>query len=127
MRLPVKACVFLLAAAILSVPVVAQDIPLQNWNPAPLQPARYGKIATDAYSTAFMPMAPCRVYDSRSASALAGLTARTINVDGGPCTGIPANASAYSLNITVFGSAPSGSYEFVTAYATGPHGHPYPR
>ncbi|MGA7615745.1 MAG: hypothetical protein WBX15_11270 [Thermoanaerobaculia bacterium] len=108
-----------------TVAVAGQTVPLTNW-PAP---ARWSPAAQSGQLTAmgdlslavpFIAVTPCRVYDSRSTSMLSAAVARTINVDGGPCTGIPgAGVEAYSLNITVFGSTASGSYAFLTAYPAG--------
>ena len=127
----------LVAVTIFSTAAFATNIPLNNWSPAPYvssaAPSKSGprlNISANALSASFMPLAPCRVYDSRffgPATQLAGGTSRTINVAAGTypagftaCTGIPSNAVAYSLNITVFGSTAAGSsYGFITAYATG--------
>src|SRR5580765_7316323 len=58
----------------------------------------------------FIPLTPCRVVDTRGLGqtgnfgppALAADTSRAIQIPTHPvCTGIPANAGAYSLNITV--------------------------
>jgi hypothetical protein len=65
----------------------------------------------------FLPVQPCRVYDSRTATILTGGTSRTIPMDG-VCS-LPAGARAYSVHITAFGSAPSSSYGFITAWPTG--------
>ena len=50
---------------------------------------------------AFIPIPPCRQYDSRTTSPLPDNTNRPINVTGAPC-GIPMNAVAISVNITIF-------------------------
>jgi hypothetical protein len=106
----------------------AADIPLRNWSaPAIWQPAAEGRsIVANADLTHGMPffaVTPCRVYDSRVVAGgpgpIAGATSRTIDVDGGPCGPIPTGVGAYSVNITVFGSAPGSSYAFITAYPTG--------
>lgn len=76
----------------------------------------------------FVALTPCRMYDTRSfgpATPLAGGSSITVNPNGvyptgfTPCSGIPGTAAAYSINITVFGSAANGSFAFLTAYPTG--------
>ncbi len=70
----------------------------------------------------FIQIVPCRVYDSRvmagGAGPIVGGTSRTIPIVHGPCSGIPANAAGFSVNVTVTNSSP-GSYAFITAYSTG--------
>ncbi|MFN7939222.1 MAG: hypothetical protein U0R19_38210 [Bryobacteraceae bacterium] len=72
----------------------------------------------------FVPVTPCRIMDTRQGEGksgafgpptLAARTARTIPVPLSSC-GIPAGASAYSLNITV---VPKGPLSFLTVYPTG--------
>jgi hypothetical protein len=73
----------------------------------------------------FVPVTPCRVADTRLAAgpfgapALATNTARNFAIPAGPC-GIPANAAAYSLNMTVVPLAPLG---FLSVW---PAGQPQP-
>lgn len=119
MKLSWRPLVFLFVLTLVCVAAFADEFPLKDWTPVPWSPAPAGRLTALASSAAFMPMAPCRVYDSRSATMLTGGTARTVNVDGGPCAGIPAGALAYSVNITAFGSTATSSYAFITAYATG--------
>lgn len=70
----------------------------------------------------FSPVAPCRVLDTRDAngrlggSFLPANTSRTIPVPSSTC-GIPANAAAYSLNITVIPR--TGELDFLTVWPTG--------
>lgn len=109
----------LLFATLVCAGAFADEIPLKDWTRVPWNSAPAGRITALATSAAFMPMMPCRVYDSRSATMLTGGTARTVNIDGGPCAGIPAGALAYSVNITAFGSTADSNYAFITAYATG--------
>ena len=64
------------------------------------------KVRTHAVSAASTPLpfiaqTPCRQYDSRDATPLPQATPRSVTITGSPC-GIPASASAVSLNITVF-------------------------
>jgi hypothetical protein len=69
----------------------------------------------------FVRVTPCRVADTRLAAgpfgapALATNTARIFAIPAGPC-GIPANASAYSLNLTV---VPLGPLGFISIWPAG--------
>jgi hypothetical protein len=69
----------------------------------------------------FVPISPCRVVDTRNpmgalgGPALQAATPRSFPVLSGSC-GIPANASAYSLNVTV---VPSGFLGYLTLWPTG--------
>lgn len=76
----------------------------------------------------FVPLAPCRVMDTRQGQgttgafgppALAGGVIRSVPVPGGRC-GIPAEARAYSVNITV---VPAQSLSYLTIW---PAGQPQP-
>jgi hypothetical protein len=70
---------------------------------------------------AFYPVTPCRVMDTRSGTGpLAGPTlpegqTRPVPVPASAC-GIPANAGAYSLNLTV---VPAGSLGYISVWPTG--------
>jgi len=69
-----------------------------------------------------MPVAPCRVVDTRRANGefggppLQGGTSRSFPIPQGPCTGIPANAAAFSLNVTV---VPHHALNYLTIWPTG--------
>ncbi len=70
----------------------------------------------------FVPLTPCRVVDTRNPDgvlggpALAGIHAtRTFAVRQSPC-GLPADAQAYSLNVTV---VPSGPLSYLTLWPSG--------
>ena len=69
----------------------------------------------------FIPVAPCRVVDTRNGPgmfggpALAGGTQRDFPLPQGSC-GLPATAAAYALNVTV---VPDGSLNYLTIWATG--------
>ncbi len=69
----------------------------------------------------FVPVAPCRVADTRGAAspfggpALPGRTERSFAIPQSAC-GIPATAQAYSLNVTVVTQGPFG---FLTVWPTG--------
>ena len=68
-----------------------------------------------------MPVTPCRIADTRNPTgglggpSLASTIARDFDVLAGPC-GIPANAAAYSLNLTV---VPLGPLGFLSVWPTG--------
>ncbi|MGA3212495.1 MAG: Ig-like domain-containing protein [Terriglobales bacterium] len=72
----------------------------------------------------FVPMTPCRVVDTRGASgnfggpAITGGTFRSFAIPSGPCSGIPAGAAAYSLNVTVVPPA-GGTLSYLTMWPTG--------
>ena len=127
--------ILVVVCALFCTAVFAVDIPLRNWTPVPwtgsAAPTKSGplrNIGTNNWTTSFMPLTPCRMYDTRSfgpATPLAGGTSITVNPNGTypsgftPCAGIPSGAAAYSINITVFGSVANGSFAFLTAYPTG--------
>jgi DNA-binding beta-propeller fold protein YncE len=77
--------------------------------------------AGTASGLAFYPVTPCRVSDTRSAAGplggpfIAGNTHRDIPVQSSNC-GIPANAQAYSLNVTAI---PHSTLNYLTAWGTG--------
>ena len=70
----------------------------------------------------FVPVTPCRVVDTRWSSgpfggpAIQGGTSRDFAIPNGPCSGIPANAAAYSLNVTV---VPHGVLGYLTVFPAG--------
>src|SRR5215472_7948967 len=74
----------------------------------------------------FIGVAPCRIVDTRGASgpfggpALAPGVSRDFALPSGPCTGLPASAKAYSLNVTATNTAGPG---FLKMY---PQGGPAP-
>jgi hypothetical protein len=69
----------------------------------------------------FVPLAPCRVADTRSSAGpfggpiLGANTTRNFFLPQGAC-GIPSNAQAFSLNVTV---VPSGELGFLTVWPAG--------
>lgn len=104
------------------VSAFADDVPLKNW-PVPSSSSR-GSVATDgdiSNATVFTAVNPCRVLDTRNAPGPFGGPAftagetRTYDIPAGPCTGMPADAAAYSLNFTIV-NYNVGSGSFVTAY-----------
>jgi hypothetical protein len=70
---------------------------------------------------AFYPITPCRIADTRTATAtlggpsLGGGSGRTFPIQSSAC-GLPATAQAYSLN---FAAVPPGPLGYVTAWPTG--------
>ncbi len=74
---------------------------------------------------ALYPVTPCRVVDTRGGGVftgnygpptLANGATRSFSIPAGPCSGIPANAQAFSLNATV---VPQGPLSYLTAWPTG--------
>jgi len=69
----------------------------------------------------FIPVAPCRIADTRNATgafggpALAAKSSREFDIPQSAC-GIPSTAVAYSLNVTV---VPSGSLNYLTLWPSG--------
>lgn len=125
LRLPILA-----ALVVCAVPLFAQspadlDIPLRNWTVPSAQSSNHLKIQSDALpssASTFVAIQPCRVVDTRGAVGpyggpiMATNSTRTFDIDNGPCTGIPASATAYSLNLTVVFPAALG---YLKAYPTG--------
>ena len=69
----------------------------------------------------FTPITPCRVADTRNPNgpfggpAISSGTSRDFAIPGSAC-GVPSNATAYSLNVTV---VPPGTLGYLTVWATG--------
>jgi hypothetical protein len=73
-------------------------------------------ISTNGGNT-FVPIAPCRLFDTRSGSVNVGPRATPLGAaetytqqvtgNNGQCTGIPADATAVSLNVTTLGASAS--------------------
>jgi hypothetical protein len=69
----------------------------------------------------FIPVTPCRVVDTRNANGplggppIQGQSSRDFPLPSGSC-GIPANAAAYSLNVT---AVPQGTLVYMTTFPTG--------
>ncbi len=72
-------------------------------------------------SLGFVPIAPCRIADTRNATgpfggpAIVGGQTRSFAIPQSTC-GIPATAAAYSLNVTV---VPGGQLDYLTVWPTG--------
>jgi hypothetical protein len=82
----------------------------------------YFVLATDPSALAFYPITPCRIADTRTATAplggpsLGGGSSRTFPILSSTCS-LPATAQAYSLNFAVVpGGQPLG---YLTAWPTG--------
>ena len=72
----------------------------------------------------FVPLAPCRIADTRNPDgpfggpAIAGNSSRSFTIPNSACmTGVPATVAAYSLNVTAVPTA--GSLGFLTVWPTG--------
>ncbi len=125
MRIPVR----LLGTAAVAVSLLAaarapgSDVPLRNWD------VPRATLADLGNPTVFVPVTPCRIADTRGVPPFTGSYAgpqlaanaiRTFGVVGAPtCTGIPANAPAFSLNFTVIGSAGGYQNAFLTVWPAG--------
>jgi len=78
-----------------------------------------GSTATTGYR--FVPVAPCRVMDTRNATGMfggptiAGGATRSVPIPQSACN-IPGNAQAYSLNVTV---VPPGPLTYLSIWPTG--------
>lgn len=70
----------------------------------------------------FVPVSPCRIVDTRNQAgpfggpALSNGGSRDFALSQGPCSGIPSNVAAYSLNVTV---VPHGTLGYITVWPTG--------
>ncbi len=68
----------------------------------------------------FVPISPCRQYDSRNFTPLPQNTSRAVLLTGAPC-GVPTSAVALSVNITIFNiSGATGNGVFQVGSATAP-------
>src|SRR5262249_25484537 len=118
-RLPL---VILVLAFIASAAQAQLGSVVANWNaPSTWSPSadsgglHHARTLADVTSPiAFIGVTPCRIVDTRGpagpfgAPALAGGAPRNFALPIGPCTGIPASAKAYSLNITVTNTLGAG-------------------
>lgn len=124
----------LAAAAAVVLPLAAQsandDVPLRNWD-VPFSQMnttsqsgrlRIGANALPSSQSVFVAITPCRIVDTRNANGpfggpIFGLgTARTFDLNDGPCAGLPADVIAYSLNLTAVQPTGPGN---LRAYPTG--------
>jgi hypothetical protein len=120
-----------LAAAFACGAVLAQDIPLRNWEVPPYhRSSASGGLSTMADISpgiAFVAMQPCRIVDTRGGTVFVGAygppimaanAIRPFDLNSAPhCTGIPAGVEAYSLNFTVTQTA--GASGDIRAWPTG--------
>jgi hypothetical protein len=92
-----------------SLTVSGQQFTISQLAPATLGGAR------------FVPVTPCRIVDTRNAAAtfggpsIAAGTSRDFPIPSSPC-GIPSNATAYALNVTV---VPHGALGYLTVWPAG--------
>ena len=96
-----------------------------NWPAASRDAGARGGMKTQgdiANPEPFVPVTPCRVVDTRGPAGafggpfLAAGSPRSFSILSGPCTGLPFNITAYSLNITVTNTQGPG---FILAYPQG--------
>ena len=130
MRSPLRRSTLPLPALVLALvcsPARAQlGERVESWGAPPsYTPAHHGAISTLADVTnplPFIGVSPCRVVDTRASAgifggpALVAGTQRNFPIPTGPCTGIPSNAAAYSLNITATQALGAG---FILLYPQG--------
>jgi len=80
-----------------------------------------GGVGGNGSAMLFVPVTPCRVADTRNATGpfggptMTGGTSRSFVIPNSAC-GIPVNAAAYSLNVTV---VPQGALGYLTIWPTG--------
>src|ERR1700744_1195088 len=80
-------------------------------------------LAAQTSGLQFVSLPPCRVVDTRNATgpfggpSLQALTPRDFALPQGACPNIPANVSAYSLNVTVVPH--NGHLGYLTVWPTG--------
>lgn len=107
---------------VLAGPLSAADsIPLRNWSVPNTGLSTLADLGNPGF---FVAVTPCRVADTRVGSGFSGsygapaLTAagRTMDIVASVCTGLPANVSAFSLNLTVTNTQGAG---FILAYPAG--------
>ena len=112
----------LLTAALVAVPLAAEDIPLRNWAVPSSSSGELGKQLDATPPRPFIGLPPCRGIDTRGGAPLGGgifanSEARNFMVTG--ICGIPAGAEAISANFTVTGSPAAPPGAFILAYPTG--------
>ena len=133
-----------LAGSVIVSCVLAQDnVPIRNWaTPLYWQPSEHEAsiirhahelemaspaplAGTSTPPLVFVGMTPCRVMDTRIGQGqtgafgppmLQGGGTRTVPIPTHPTCGVPANALAYSLNVTV---VPNGALGYLTMWPTG--------
>ncbi len=109
----------------------AFDAGLLSFSP---QPITIATITSQATALSFVPVAPCRAVDTRTAAgplsgpSIAGGTSRSFAIAGNAC-GIPSGAAAYSLNAAIVPTSngymtmwPTGQPQPTTASVNSPDG-----
>ena len=92
-----------------------------NGTYAPATPVTQTFTVTTTAGLGFIPVTPCRVVDTRGSTgslggpALAAGSTRSFPLPAGAC-GLPANASAYSVNVTV---VPANTLGYLSLWPTG--------
>ena len=118
------------AIVLVATTAAARDIPLLNWTAPSTWPAategnaRGSRTALAAGQPfPFIPVTPCRIVDTRGGApftggAYAAAEGRDYQFSsaGAPCNVIPASAVAFSINLTVTGTAGPG---FIATYPRG--------
>jgi Viral BACON domain len=104
-----------------SVAANLTDTPRSGTITAGGQPFTFTQAGITLGALRFVPVTPCRIADTRNANGpfggpmLAAGSSRDFNIPASAC-GIPANAAAYSLNMTV---VPLGPLNVLTVWPTG--------
>jgi hypothetical protein len=127
---------FIVVAMVLAaaLPAAAVDIPLKNWSapatwtaPASSGSGRTALALSQGPAVPFIPVAPCRVMDTRGLGQTGAFGTPTIPANGTrtvpipthpTCTGIPSPVFAYSLNLTVTNTG-SGAGGYLQVWPTG--------
>ncbi len=96
-----------------------------NWQAPATWTPQLVVLADQTGPMPFVPIAPCRVADTRTGFGFTGAygppsigagTSRTFDIASSGCTGIPSTAAAFSFNLTVTNTAGPG---FIQAYPAG--------
>ena len=112
-----------IAALVFTLSLFAGDVPLTNW-PVPGGGGKVSSNADVSSGSIFVAVAPCRAVDTRLPAGLHGGPAisagatRHFVIPTSPCTSIPSQASAFSLNVTIlnYSASVAGS---ITVYPGG--------
>jgi hypothetical protein len=124
------ACMAFLIAILTSSPALAQlGARVPNWS-APSGSGRSHALGIESDigpgGTAFVPVTPCRIVDTRGpagtfgAPALAPGSPRNFPLLSGPCAGLPGAVLGYSLNITATNTAGTGFFKVFPQGGTAP-------
>lgn len=133
--IPLVSALLFTVASLSSASDNFDPIPLKNWLLPIDQLSTLGAVpqtyttpsrrivanAVPSDPSSLVTMVPCRILDTRNPNGPYGGPkmngTRTFDIDNGPCAGIPPNASAYSVNLTVTQTTVNGA--FLTAWPTG--------